>query len=151
MDYIPAIMEWVAAITMLKSLLCLGPKPPRTGLTIMKRARLSAHRGGRIFRMSVLVTGASGGIGRATAVALARTVPTDPAVRSEDSLAQVRSEIERQHPVEVRTFAVDLMDTQAVRQLIDRCRDWMRWSTTRSQPAPIACRRNELISMPSST
>ena len=69
--------------------------------------------------MSVLVTGASGGIGRATAVALA-AYGADLILlsRNEDSLAEVRSEIEHRYPVQVQTIAVDLNETQATRRLI---------------------------------
>src|SRR5258705_1739138 len=69
--------------------------------------------------MTVLVTGASSGIGRATAFALAACgADLVLLARSEASLSQVCSEIELQHDVQVRPLVADLVDTEAARDLI---------------------------------
>lgn len=70
--------------------------------------------------MTVLVTGASSGIGRATALALAGCgAELILLARSESALAELRSEIESQYPARVGTVIADLNDTKATRQLID--------------------------------
>ena len=69
--------------------------------------------------MTVLVTGASSGIGRATATSLAACgADLILLARNETSLAQVRSEIEHQHPVKVHALVADLHDTPVIRQRI---------------------------------
>jgi NAD(P)-dependent dehydrogenase (short-subunit alcohol dehydrogenase family) len=69
--------------------------------------------------MTVLVTGASSGIGRACAIALA-ACGADVILlsRSESGLASLGAGIERQYAVQVRTIAVDLLDTRATRDLL---------------------------------
>jgi NAD(P)-dependent dehydrogenase (short-subunit alcohol dehydrogenase family) len=69
--------------------------------------------------LTVLVTGASSGIGRATAVALAACgADLILLARNEPALAEVRSEIERGHTAQVQTVVADLRDTHLIRQLI---------------------------------
>jgi NAD(P)-dependent dehydrogenase (short-subunit alcohol dehydrogenase family) len=69
--------------------------------------------------MTVLVTGASGGIGRATACALAACGANLVLLaRNEASLAELAGEIEPRHSVQVRTLVADLGDTRGVRSLI---------------------------------
>jgi NAD(P)-dependent dehydrogenase (short-subunit alcohol dehydrogenase family) len=69
--------------------------------------------------MTVLVTGASSGIGRAVAVALARCgADLYLLARSEKPLSEVRSEIESQHRVKVKVLAADVKDTSIVGQLV---------------------------------
>ena len=70
--------------------------------------------------MTVLVTGASGGIGRATALALADCgADLVLLARGEDALAQARAEVERRGRVgRVRTCCVDLTDVRRARELI---------------------------------
>jgi NAD(P)-dependent dehydrogenase (short-subunit alcohol dehydrogenase family) len=66
--------------------------------------------------MCVLVTGASSGIGRATAVALAACgADLVLLARSKPALEQVRAEVV---PARVRTIQADLNDTRATRELI---------------------------------
>jgi NAD(P)-dependent dehydrogenase (short-subunit alcohol dehydrogenase family) len=66
--------------------------------------------------MTVVVTGASSGIGRASAIALA-ACGADVILlsRSESGLAGLGADIERQYAVQVRTIALDLLDTRAMR------------------------------------
>jgi len=69
--------------------------------------------------MTVLVTGASSGIGRATADALAACgAALVLLARSQQTLAEVQTEIEQRYRVPVRTLAADLLDLHAVRKLI---------------------------------
>jgi len=69
--------------------------------------------------LRVLITGASSGIGRATALSLAACgADVYLLARNEASLAEVRCEVERQHPVKVRTLVADVRDTFGVRQLV---------------------------------
>jgi NAD(P)-dependent dehydrogenase (short-subunit alcohol dehydrogenase family) len=66
--------------------------------------------------MSVLITGASSGIGRATAVALAGCgADLVLLARSKPALEQVRAEV---LPAQVRTIVADLNDTRVTRELI---------------------------------
>jgi NAD(P)-dependent dehydrogenase (short-subunit alcohol dehydrogenase family) len=70
--------------------------------------------------MSVLVTGASSGIGRASALALAECgADLILLARSERSIAQVHAEIERGSCVRVESILSDLTDTQATRRQIE--------------------------------
>jgi NAD(P)-dependent dehydrogenase (short-subunit alcohol dehydrogenase family) len=69
--------------------------------------------------MTVLVTGASSGIGRATAVALAGSgADLVLLARTETTLAQVRAEIEDQYPAQVQTVVTDLTATRVTRERI---------------------------------
>jgi NAD(P)-dependent dehydrogenase (short-subunit alcohol dehydrogenase family) len=69
--------------------------------------------------MNVLVTGASSGIGRATAVALAACgADLILLARSTTALAQVRSEILDRYPAQVRTMDMDLTATRSIRERI---------------------------------
>jgi NAD(P)-dependent dehydrogenase (short-subunit alcohol dehydrogenase family) len=69
--------------------------------------------------MTVLVTGASSGIGRATALALAGCgAELILLARNEASLGEVASEIEHEHRAPVRTIAADLRDAHATRSAI---------------------------------
>lgn len=69
--------------------------------------------------MTVLVTGASRGIGRAVAVALAGCgADLILLSRSESTLSGVCSEIASQHPVKVKALAADVKDTNVIRQLV---------------------------------
>ena len=70
--------------------------------------------------MTVLVTGGSGGIGRATALALAdRGADLILLARGEEALAQARAEIEHRGGVgRIRTCCVDLTDVRRARELI---------------------------------
>jgi NAD(P)-dependent dehydrogenase (short-subunit alcohol dehydrogenase family) len=69
--------------------------------------------------MTVLITGASSGIGRATAVALAGCgADLVLLARSDAALSQVRSEIEGQYPARVRLLVTDVNATHVARALI---------------------------------
>jgi NAD(P)-dependent dehydrogenase (short-subunit alcohol dehydrogenase family) len=74
---------------------------------------------GDLSGMTVLVTGASSGIGRATAVALA-ACGADPVLlaRNPEQLAQLCTEIQDRHPVTVRMLVVDVKDTHALREAV---------------------------------
>lgn len=74
---------------------------------------------------SVLVTGGSKGIGRATAKAFARegTGRIHIAARSQDALAAVAKDITASHACEVRTHALDLTDEAARATLIEQTLD----------------------------
>jgi NAD(P)-dependent dehydrogenase (short-subunit alcohol dehydrogenase family) len=68
---------------------------------------------------TALITGASSGIGRATALALAACGANLVLLaRNESSLAEVRAVIEGQYSADVRTLAADLLDTTRVQELI---------------------------------
>jgi NAD(P)-dependent dehydrogenase (short-subunit alcohol dehydrogenase family) len=69
--------------------------------------------------MTILVTGASSGIGRATALGLAACgADLILLARSEAGLAEVRSEIEGRHSLRARTMSADLLDTKGTARLI---------------------------------
>src|SRR5687767_12878988 len=89
--------------------------PPKlSAMTIGTPARWSDLSG-----MTVLVTGASSGIGRATAIALAAYgANLILLARNKRLLEEVRSEITRASPAQVRTIVADLNDTQAIRVVI---------------------------------
>jgi NAD(P)-dependent dehydrogenase (short-subunit alcohol dehydrogenase family) len=69
--------------------------------------------------MTILVTGASSGIGRATAIALAACgADLVLLARSDAALAQVRSEIGDQYPARMQILVTDVKATHVVRALI---------------------------------
>jgi NAD(P)-dependent dehydrogenase (short-subunit alcohol dehydrogenase family) len=69
--------------------------------------------------MTVLVTGASSGIGRATAIALAECgADLILLARSEPALAQVRAEIELLGGSQVEMIVADLKETRSIRECI---------------------------------
>ena len=69
--------------------------------------------------MTVLITGASSGIGRATAIALAGCgADLVLLARNESSLGGVRAQIGEQYPVNVQTLIADLRDISDIRQRI---------------------------------
>ena len=74
---------------------------------------------------SVLITGASKGIGRATALAFARegAATIHVTARSLSELETLRHEIEAQHPARVHPHALDLTDGPAREGLIARTRE----------------------------
>jgi NAD(P)-dependent dehydrogenase (short-subunit alcohol dehydrogenase family) len=70
--------------------------------------------------MSVLVTGATSGIGRASALALAECgADLILLARNERSIAEVNAEIERNSCVRVDSVVADLTDTRATRRQIE--------------------------------
>lgn len=69
---------------------------------------------------TILVTGASSGIGRATAVGLAECGADLVLIaRREMQLAEVCDEIGQQQSVHVTTFAADLRDARSIRRIVD--------------------------------
>jgi 3-oxoacyl-[acyl-carrier protein] reductase len=71
---------------------------------------------------SALITGASKGIGRAIALALAQEgVDVALTARSEADLGKVRGEIAQKSNVAVRTFPLDLSDSKSVDVLAREC------------------------------
>jgi hypothetical protein len=69
-----------------------------------------------------LITGASKGIGKAIAYELAsRGNNLILAARSEDLLAKISAEIARKYAVKVEHFAVDLIEPDAAKKLVDWC------------------------------
>src|SRR5215831_4676223 len=71
---------------------------------------------------SALVTGASQGIGRATALELAREgVAVALTARTAADLDSVRDEIVAKYGVEARTFPLDLSDSKSVAVLAREC------------------------------
>jgi NAD(P)-dependent dehydrogenase (short-subunit alcohol dehydrogenase family) len=89
---------------------------PQSDSAAISAGRTTPRRWSDLSGMCVLITGASSGIGRATAVALAACgADLVLLARSKPALEQVRAEI---LPASVRTIETDLNDTRATQERI---------------------------------
>jgi 3-hydroxy acid dehydrogenase/malonic semialdehyde reductase len=101
------------------------PNTPLSSIARIQAARMSSSMAQRLKGKTIVVTGASSGIGRATAVEFARTQPDDLKIiltaRREDTLKEVAKEIESfAKGVKVLPVKLDVSKIEEVQSFVDQ-------------------------------
>jgi 3-hydroxy acid dehydrogenase/malonic semialdehyde reductase len=108
----------------------LGPRStpvttPLASIAQLHAARMSSSMAQRLKGKTIVVTGASSGIGKSTAIEFARTQPDDLKLiltaRREDTLKEVAKEIESfAKGVKVLPFKLDVSNVEEVQGFVDK-------------------------------
>jgi 3-hydroxy acid dehydrogenase/malonic semialdehyde reductase len=98
---------------------------PLASIAQLHAARMSSSMAQRLKGKTIVVTGASSGIGKSTAVEFARTQPDDLKLiltaRREDTLKEVAKEIESfAKGVKVLPFKLDVSNVEEVQGFVDK-------------------------------